>query len=336
MHPSDIFPLVDSPNPQRWSRPWPDDVEAHVPSSFGRLHDLGKWLTACHDACPPRTLDATKLVLFAGDHGIDARGIATEETDQGVRLTRSIEAGEATLNVLAHQAGVPIRIVDTNLNHDVFGEERVSKSSGAIDVEDAMSEGDLHRALSIGQRVADQEIDQGANLIAVGSIGSAGPTVAAVIIGMLTQREPVEVAGPGDAGEDERWKRRVEVIRDAMFRARSSHRDPMELLRIVGSPDIAALAACIAQAAVRRTPVLLDGTVTAAAALLADELAPGSRDWLVASHASPEAIHAEVLEDLDLTPLLKLEITRGEGVGAATALPLLRMAADLAGCEETE
>jgi nicotinate-nucleotide--dimethylbenzimidazole phosphoribosyltransferase len=123
--------------------------------------------------------------------------------------------------------------------------------------------------------------------------------------------------------------RKAVAIRDGLRRARPVSADPVALLRVAGSADIAAAAGFLAQAAVRKTPVVLDGLVSGAAALLAEELAPGARGWWVAGHRSAEPAHAMVLEQLDLTPLLDLDLRLGEGTGALAALPLLVMAARL-------
>ena len=155
-------------------------------------------------------------------------------------------------------------------------------------------------------------------------MGIGNTTPAAVLIGAVTGSEPVTVVGRGTGIDDEGWKRKTAAVRDAMFRVRRLRNDPVEVLRRVSSPDMTAMAAFLAQAAVRRTPVILDGVVTTAAALLADQMAPGARAWWVAGHKSAEPAHSIALRHLGLEPLLDYGMRLGEGSGAVAALPILK------------
>jgi len=144
-----------------------------------------------------------------------------------------------------------------------------------------------------------------------------------VLIAALTGAEPVAVVGRGTGIDDQGWMRKTAAVRDALRRARPFSREPVCLLRTAGGADLAAMVGFLAQAAARRTPVLLDGVVVGAAALVAQRLAPGSRDWWQAGHRSVEPAHALVLDHLELTPLLDLGLRLGEGSGALAALPLV-------------
>jgi len=157
-------------------------------------------------------------------------------------------------------------------------------------------------------------------------MGIGNTTAAAVLVAALTGTEPVAVVGRGTGIDDRTWMRKAAAIRDALRRAKPVTADPVALLRTVAGADIAAMAGFLAQAAVRRTPVVLDGVVSGAAALVAEELAPGARAWWVAGHRSTEPSHTLVLEQLDLEPLLDLKMRLGEGTGATAAIPLLTMA----------
>ena len=208
-------------------------------------------------------------------------------------------------------------------------QERVRRSCGSIDIEDAMTEAELVAAINVGKRIADEEVDNGADLLMAGDLGIGNTSPSAVIIGLLTGQEPVVVTGRGSGVNDEGWKRKVAVVRDAMFRARKDKGDVLTLMRKVTSPELAAMAAFLAQSAVRRTPIVLDGVVVTAAALLAERLAPGARAWMQAGHRSAEPAHTFALESLKLEPLLDLGLRLGEGSGAAAAFPLVRMATNI-------
>ena len=195
--------------------------------------------------------------------------------------------------------------------------------------EDAMTTEEAIAAFKVGIAVADQEVDSGADLLIAGDLGIGNTTPAAAIIGSLCGAEPVKVVGRGTGIDDAAWQRKVAAVRDAMFRAREKTSDPIAFARTTASPDLAAMAGFLAQAAVRRTPVILDGVVVTSAALIADLAAPGARDWWVAGHAGAEPAHAIALERLGLEPIVSLGLRLGEGSGAATALPLVKLSANI-------
>lgn len=299
-------------------------------TGLGRLAEVGSWLSACQGFYPPRAIERPRVLIFAGDHGVAKQGVDSADPTLSVRHAEILTAGQAPVNVLAAAAGAGVRLVDVSLNHEVWGDERVSTGSGGIDTEDAMTQQQLERALEIGRRVADQEVDSGADLLLPGALGVAGETVAAALAGTLTRTEPVAVVGVGYGISEQVWKQRVKVVRDAMFRARSDIDQPLEVLRKISSPDFAALVAFCAQAAVRRTPVLIDGPMATVAAMFADRLAPGSRAWFGAAQTSTAPSQTTALRDLGLRPLLDLQFDLGAGTGALAALPLLQSAGALA------
>ncbi len=142
----------------------------------------------------------------------------------------------------------------------------------------------------------------------------------------MTDTEPVAVVGRGTGVDDAGWARKTAAIRDALYRTRGLSADPIALLRICGGADLAAMTGFCAQAALRRTPMLLDGVVVTAAALAADRLAPGARQWWQAGHRSTEPAHSLALRELGLSPIVDLGMRLGEGSGALVALPVLRAA----------
>ncbi|MGI9064324.1 MAG: nicotinate-nucleotide--dimethylbenzimidazole phosphoribosyltransferase [Pseudonocardiaceae bacterium] len=307
------------------------------PGSLGRLEELGVWIAACQGACPPRAFARPQVVVFAGDHGVAAHGVSAYPPEVTGQMVGNFLAGGAAVNVLAVAAGAAVRVVDLAVDAAggdvpaVVTRHKVRRSSGRIDREDALSVDEVAAALTAGAAIADEEVDQGADLLIAGDMGIGNTTPASVLIAALTGSEPVAVVGRGTGIDDAGWIRKTAVIRDALRRARKVVRDPVALLRTAAGADVAAMAAFLAQSAVRRTPVILDGVITGAAAMVAEELAPGARAWWVAGHRSAEPAHQLALEHLDLAPLLDLGLRLGEGSGAVTALPLLQMAARILG-----
>lgn len=297
--------------------------------SLGRLEELGAWVAACQGECPPRPFTRPRVVVFAGDHGVARHGVSAYPSEVTGQMVANFLAGGAAVNVLANAAGATVRVVDVAVDADtaVGGETKVRRGSGSIDREDALTAEETERAVEVGRKLVDDEVDGGADLLIAGDMGIGNTTPAAVLIAALTGAEPVAVVGRGTGIDDQGWMRKTAAIRDALRRARPVINDPVALLRVASGADIAAMAGFLAQAAVRRTPVVLDGLVAGAAAVVAEELAPGAREWWVAGHRSAEPAHALALNHLGLEPLLEFDMRLGEGSGAVAALPLVAMAA---------
>lgn len=302
--------------------------------ALGRLEELGNWIAACQGQCPPRPFTRPRVVVFAGDHGVAERGVSAFPAEVTGQMVAGFLGGRAAVNIVADTAGVGVRVVDMAVRVSVSAPEEVTafkvrEGSGSIDREDALTEQQVRAAIAAGKAIADQEVDGGADLLAAGDMGIGNTTPAAVLTAALTGSEPVAVVGRGTGIDDAGWMRKAVVIRDALRRARRVSSDPVALLRTAGGADLAAMAAFLAQAAVRRTPVVLDGVVVGAAALVAEELAPGARRWWIAGHKSTEPAHALALSHLNLEPLLDFGMRLGEGSGAVSAMPLLTMATRL-------
>ncbi len=301
------------------------------PGALGRLEDLSVWVSACQGACPPRQFQRARVVVFAGDHGVTAAGVSAFPSAVTAQMVANFDAGGAAINVLAGLADASVRVVDVAVDCDeplspAIGVHKVRRGSGNIAVEDALSADEAAAAVDAGRAVADEEVDGGADLLIAGDMGIGNTTAATTLIAALTGSEPVAVVGRGTGVDDAGWARKTAAIRDALYRARHVSSDPLGLLRVCGGADIAAMAGFCLQAAVRRTPVLLDGVVVTAAAMVADRLAPGARAWWQAGHRSTEPAHALALEHLALVPIVDLGMRLGEGTGAAVALPVLRAA----------
>lgn len=301
------------------------------PGSLGRLEDLSIWVAGCQGVCPPRPFERARIVVFAGDHGVTADGVSAFPSEVTAQMVANFDSGGAAINVLAELAGATVRVVDVAVDCEeplsaAIGANKVRRGSGNIAREDALSAEDAVAAFDAGRRIADEEVDGGADLLIAGDMGIGNTTPATTLIAALTGSEPVAVVGRGTGVDDAGWARKTAAIRDALFRAGSVSSDPLGLLRVCGGADLAAMAGFCLQAAVRRTPVLLDGVVVTAAALVADRLAPGARAWWRAGHRSTEPAHTLALQRLALEPIVDLGMRLGEGSGAAVALPILRAA----------
>ncbi|TWS19639.1 nicotinate-nucleotide--dimethylbenzimidazole phosphoribosyltransferase [Tsukamurella asaccharolytica] len=329
------FPQLSPPDPFVGREARDRQLELTKPAgSLGRLEQLGAWISACQGVCPPKQFERARIVVFAGDHGVAAGGVSAYPPEVTAQMVANFAADGAAINVLAAQAGATVRVEDIAVAGDTredLSRNKIRRSSGDIAVTDAMTDEETIAAIAAGRRIADEEVDSGADLLIAGDMGIGNTTPAAVLVGALTETEPALVVGRGTGIDDNAWMRKAAAIRDAMYRARPHTGNPKALLRTVAGADLAAMAGFLAQAAVRRTPVILDGVVVTAAALVANDLAPGAVSWWVAGHKSPEPAHALALRRLDLEPLLDLGLRLGEGSGATLALPLVRSAVAVLG-----
>src|ERR1700758_510754 len=301
------------------------------PGSLGRLEDLSVWVAACQGVCPPRQFERARVVVFAGDHGGAAAGVSAYPPEVTGQMVANIDAGGAAVNVLARVAGASVQVVDIAVDCDepltpAIGAHKVRRSSANLDIEDPLTFDEARAAVEAGKLIADEEVDAGADLLIAGDMGIGNTTAAATLVAAITGTEPVAVVGRGTGIDDEGWMRKTTAVRNAMYRAGHHADDPLALLRTCGGADLAAMAGFCAQAAVRRTPLLLDGVVVTAAALVADRLAPGARQWWQAGHRSTEPGHELALTALELDPILDLRMRLGEGTGALVALPIVRAA----------
>ena len=298
--------------------------------ALGRLEDLSVWVSSCQGQCPPRQFERARVVVFAGDHGVARSGVSAYPPEVTAQMVANIDAGGAAINALADVAGATVRIADLAVDADPLsqqiGAHKVRRGSGDIAVADALTDAETTAAIAAGRQIADDEVDAGADLLIAGDIGIGNTTPAAVLVAAMTNAEPVAVVGFGTGIDDAGWARKTAAVRDALFRTRLVLPDPVGLLRCGGGADLAAMAGFCAQAAVRRTPLILDGMAVTAAALVAERLAPGARQWWQAGHKSTEPGHALALAELGLDPIVDLRMGLGEGTGAAVALPLLRAA----------
>ena len=310
------------------------------PGSLGRLERLVVQLAGISGSPTPR-VDRPAVVVFAGDHGVTARGVSAYPSDVTAQMVANFVRGGAAINVLAGAAGAELVVVDVGvagLEGDVppanpaatgaarLVRARIAAGTRDITVEPAMHRDEALAAMEVGRRMVEELIAGGIDTIALGEMGIGNTTAASALVAALTGRRPADVTGRGTGLDDDAVRRKVSVIEEALELHRPRAEDPLGALAAVGGFEIAALVGAILVAAEARTPVVLDGFITGAAALVAATMAPGIGPRLIASHRSAEPGHAVVIERLGLDPLFDLDLRLGEGSGAALALPLIRSA----------
>lgn len=303
--------------------------------SRGRLDDLADWLAGVQGSSPTRPLDRVRMLVVAGDHGVAGEGVSDRPAGTTAALVRATVDGSSPVARLAGALGVGVRVVAMSVDDELadlpapVSEHAVRRGSGQVQREPALTRAEVEAALLAGFTLADEEADAGTDLLVVADVGRGAGVPAAALVGLLTRNDASSVTSRGTTIDDALWMRRCAAVRDTMRRGRPEMGDYVDLLATVGGADLAATTGVLLQSAARRTPVLLDGIVTAAAALVAQRLAYRATDWWVASHRSPEPAHDLALDRLALTPLLDLGIRQEDGTGALLAVPVLRAAAAL-------
>ncbi|WP_037604868.1 nicotinate-nucleotide--dimethylbenzimidazole phosphoribosyltransferase [Streptacidiphilus rugosus] len=303
--------------------------------ALGELQDLAGWLAAVQAQVPTRPIERAKVLVFAADHGIASLGVSVLPPGTTARRVASVLDGTAPVSVLARQFGAQVRVVDMGVDADesAFPAEvtrhRIRRGSGRIDVENALTREEAERAFAVGIALADEEADSGTDLVVLGDLGVGSTTVASVLIGVLCGTDAAAVTGRGSGIDDRLWMVKCAAVRDALRRARPVLADQIDLLAAVGGADFAAMSGFLLQCALRRMPVLLDGVVSTACALVAQRIAFRAPEWWRAGQVTGEPAQAKAYERMSVTPLQNQRVSAGGGAGALMSLPLLRAAAAL-------
>jgi nicotinate-nucleotide--dimethylbenzimidazole phosphoribosyltransferase len=281
--------------------------------SLGELEALTARIAAIRGTADLSPLQAT-IVLAAGDHGYAAEGVSAYPSSVTRQMLVTYADGRAAINILARRAGADVRSL------------RLGPGTRNAAVEPAMTRAEAERGLEAGIELLGELADSGVGIVALGDMGIGNTTAASALTTTLLPARPQEVCGRGTGIGDEALCRKIEVVRRALETNDPDPADPTGTLAAVGGYELAVLAGVCLGAPPRGMVVLLDGFVTAAAALVAVRLNPATANFFVAAHRSPEPGHALILRELRLSPLLDLGLRLGEGSGAALALPLVQSA----------
>ena len=308
------------------------------PGSLGRLEELAIALAGITGRADAR-VDRRWIVVAAGDHGVASEGVSAYPSDVTAQMVANFLAGGAAINVLASSVGATLAVVDVGVAGLLPGGEanggraaaggrllgaRIADGTANMTHGPAMDRSDAMRAVGVGlQVVEDLRSDRSLEVLGLGEMGIGNTTAASAIVAVLTGEPVTRVTGTGTGIDDERRAHKIAVIERALEVNQPDRGDPLGVLAAVGGFEIAALVGLMLGAAAARIPVVLDGFITGAAALVGAELQPALAPRLLASHRSSEPGHAIVLERLGLRPYLDLEMRLGEGSGAALLIGLL-------------
>jgi nicotinate-nucleotide--dimethylbenzimidazole phosphoribosyltransferase len=308
---------------------------ATPPGALGALGALGVQLAASTGQMPPPSLARARVIVCAGDHGVHAQGVSPWPQAITAMMATTVAAGRAGVSAIAAAVDAEVMVLDVGVADTLpvdtgVRDVRIVAGTRDASVEDAMTLDEAARAVLAGVAAAEEAIDAGVALLVLGDLGIANTTTSAALVAICTGRAPADVTGRGTGVDDPTLAHKVDVVGRIVQRvaaAPDGHGDGLTLLAQVGGAEHAALVGVVLAAAARRVPVLLDGVIADAAALVAVRLAPAARDHLVAGHRSTEPGATIAMDALKLSPLIDLDLRLGEGSGGVLAVPIVRAAA---------
>lgn len=294
--------------------------------SLGVLEALAKQLGGIQGQPWPEVQKKAVLVM-AGDHGVVAEGVSAFPQEVTPQMFYNFLGGGAGINVLARHAGAEVICTDVGMAFPLDPPElmvhRIMNGTHNMAQGPAMGRKEALLSLLTGAKIARQAIGSGVNVLATGEVGIGNTTPSTAIISLLTGLPPQEITGRGTGLDDKGLIRKQNVIARSIEINQPDPKDGVDILSKIGGLEIGALAGAILAAAYSRVPILLDGVISTAAALIAVQICPTARFFLIPSHSSVEIGHRAALEQLDLRPIMHLDFRLGEGTGAAIAFHLL-------------
>lgn len=305
--------------------------------SLGRIEELAIQVAGITNKERP-TVQSPAIVVCAADHGIVQEGVSAYPQEVTKLMIDNFIQGGAAINVFGRQIGATVKVVDVGVNGEVNSDQvlhkKVKNGTNNFFREDAMTEEEAIRAIEVGMEVASQLIDEGHELLITGEMGIGNTTASSALIAAFTKAPIEEVVGFGTGLNEEGQKNKIAIIKKALENRKIDTTKPLETFAKIGGLEIGALAGVILQAAAKKVPVIVDGLISSAAALVAYELCPTILGHIIISHQSVEPGQKALFTYLDKKPLLNLDLRLGEGTGAALSYPLVdaacRMLAEMA------
>jgi len=307
------------------------DLLTKPQGSLGRLEALSIQLAGIQGKPIPQ-IRHKAIITMAGDHGVVAEGVSAFPQQVTAQMVYNFLGGGAGINVITRQVGARIIVVDTGVATELEPNPRLLFRKVAFGTQNmsqgpAMTREQAAKAIETGIEVVAPEVAKGLDIVGTGDMGIGNTTASSAICAIMTGRPVAEVTGRGTGITDKQLVHKIEVINRALAVNRPDPKQPLDVLAKVGGFEIGGLVGVMLAAAAHRVPVVIDGFISGAAALIATALSPELKDFLIAAHVSAEAGHQLLLRHLGLKPLLDLGMRLGEGTGAALGIFLAEAAA---------
>jgi nicotinate-nucleotide--dimethylbenzimidazole phosphoribosyltransferase len=298
--------------------------------SLGRLEELSVHVAGITGCLRP-PLEHKVVFTFAGDHGVAAAGVSAYPSEVTPQMVYNFVRGGAAINVLARHVGARVVIADLGVAVDLDPHPEIIHRKVAYGTQNmvqgpAMSREQAVQAVTAGMDIFEAELERGVDLAATGDMGIGNTTPSSAIAAAFTGLPVPDLTGRGTGIDDARWAGKVRAIETALEVNQPDPSDALDVLAKVGGFEIGGLAGVILAAAAHRVPVVIDGFISGAAALIAAGLGPAVKPFLIAAHCSVEVGHRAMLQALGVQPLLDLGLRLGEGTGAALAMSLVEAA----------
>jgi nicotinate-nucleotide--dimethylbenzimidazole phosphoribosyltransferase len=295
--------------------------------SLGRLEEFARRLVAIFEDTMP-SINKKAVFTFAGDHGVTEEGVSAYPKEVTPQMVFNFLRGGAGINVLARHAGADVIVIDIGVDYDFKDIEglihkKVLRGTRNFTKGPAMTREEAIRCIEVGIEIANAYVRKGYRLFATGEMGIGNTTPSSAITAVLTGRPVEEVTGRGTGIGDTALKRKIDAIKRGIEVNRPDPSDPIDVLQKVGGAEIGGIAGLIIGAASNRIPVVVDGFISGAGALIAYKLKPETKDYMFAAHNSQEIGHKALLETIGLRPILDLDLRLGEGTGAALAMLMI-------------
>jgi nicotinate-nucleotide--dimethylbenzimidazole phosphoribosyltransferase len=295
------------------------------PGSLGRLEELARNVGLMRGTTD-LTLKKRAIFTFAADHGVSRAGVSAYPREVTAQMVLNFMAGGAAINVLCRHYGIESVVVDAGVDYDFpdlprLISRKVGRGTNNFHEASAMTEKQAIQSLETGMDLA-----QGYDLVGTGDMGIGNTTSSAAILSVLAGLASEEVVGRGTGIDDDRLRHKTKIIQESLDRHRPDPNNALDVLAKVGGFEIGAIAGLILGASSRRIPLVVDGFISGAGAMIATRLVPACRDYLFFSHMSRERGHRRMLEYFDARPILDLDMCLGEGTGAAIAMDLITAA----------
>jgi nicotinate-nucleotide--dimethylbenzimidazole phosphoribosyltransferase len=313
---------------------WLDSLTKPL-GSLGKLEELARRIALIQGRVPPR-LGRKLLFVFVADHGITQEGVSAYPKEVTAQMTYNFLQGGAAINVLARHHGVETKVIDVGVDHEFaapsgLGNYKIRRGTANFAQGPAMTRDEAVHSVELGIRLACQATAEDLFLLGAGDMGIGNTSSATAILCALTGAAAAEVAGRGTGIDDVTLGRKIAAIEKGLHINRPDPKDPLDVLAKVGGLEIGAMTGMILGAAAVPLPMVLDGFISGAAALLAQRLCPHVEDILFASHLSAEKGHSLMLDEIKLAPVLDLQMRVGEGTGACLLMSLIESAVKIMG-----
>lgn len=298
--------------------------------SLGVLEDIVIKLAGITGEIIPRVKNKMVIVM-AGDHGVVEEGVSAALQSVTPQMVYNFLNGGAGINVLARHAGAEVKVVDVgvadkSLSHPGLISKKIRLGTANMTKGPAMSREEALQAINVGIEIAQEEIDKGINLLATGEMGIGNTTPSSAILAAYSTVDVPSIVGTGVGLDEAGVHRKIKAVERALEVNKPDPADPIDVMAKVGGLEIAAMTGLFLGSASRKVPIVMDGFISGAAALIACKLAPRVKDYIIASHLSQEPGHKLVLEIMGLKPMLRMNMRLGEGTGAALAFNIIEAA----------